>query len=205
MAEFPWASARPELSHSYLLPPVLDVLGRRLRDKADARLLDMGSGNGSMTAAIAEAGYPIMGVEPSAEGVEQARENFPGTRFERGDGYEDLAERFGTFDAIVTCEVVEHLLTPGRFMKRLRESLNPGGFIVMSTPYHGYLKNVLVALAGKWDFHHHPEREWGHVKFFSRDSLNRLAGTAPLREVEFHRVGRLPPIAKSMISVFEAA
>lgn len=205
MADFPWTSARSEQAHGYLLPAVLDVLKRHVPDSRSARLIDLGSGNGSMTAAIAEAGYSIIGVEPSFEGIQQARNHFPNIRFEQGDGYEDLKARFGEFDAIVSCEVVEHLLNPQRFMERVREMMGPEALFLVSTPYHAYLKNVLIALAGKWDFHHHPEREYGHVKFFSRDSLNKVAGAARLREVEFHRVGRIPPLAKSMISVFQTA
>lgn len=203
-SEFPWRTAESEASHAYLLPTVLDVLSRRIASPESAKLLDIGSGNGSLTAAIAER-YPIMGLEPSAQGIEQARRAFPSIPFERGDAYEDLRARFGTFDAIVSCEVIEHLLMPTEFLKRAHAALAPGGVLIVSTPYHGYLKNLLLAVAGKWDFHHHPEREYGHVKFFSRQTINQVAGAAGFREAEFHRVGRWGPIAKSMISVFEHA
>jgi 2-polyprenyl-6-hydroxyphenyl methylase/3-demethylubiquinone-9 3-methyltransferase len=73
---------------------------------------------------------------------------------------------------------------------------------IISTPYHGYLKNVAVAVAGKWDTHHSPLWEGGHVKFWSRATLRTLFQEAGLREAAFYRVGRLAPFAKSMVCVF---
>lgn len=200
--EFEWQSSAVEASHAYLLPRVLEILSRQFGGRTGGSVLDIGSGNGSMTAVLASKGYAMVGVEPSTAGVALAREAYPAVRFELGDGYEDLRERFGLFDAVVSCEVIEHLLTPGVYLKRIREVMKDGSIAIISTPYHAYLKNVLIAASGKWDHHHHPTREWGHVKFFSRDTINDLAATAGLREVEFHRVGRIPIVAKSMISVF---
>jgi len=203
MAEYPWRSATPQPSHAILLPTIRDVLKRRLVGSPNLRLIDIGAGNGALTAALAEDGYAILGVEPSRDGLQHAREAFPHLRFEEGDAYEDLAGRFGPFDAVISCEVIEHLLTPGQFLRRAREMMATTSLLIISTPYHGYLKNLLISAVGKWDFHHHPECEYGHVKFFSRRTLNTLAEEAGLKEVEFHRVGRLPAVAKSMISVFQ--
>jgi len=205
MTEFPWTSDESEQSHGYLLPCIEDFLARRSgAGVAPLSIIDIGSGNGSMTAKVAAKGYRIMGVEPSASGLQTARRSFPNVPFEEGSAYEDLATRFGTFDVVLSCEVIEHLLHPQAFLNRVKELLAPNGVAILTTPYHGYLKNVLISLAGKWDFHHHPEREWGHVKFFSQATLNQVAQAAGLKEIEFHRVGRVPIIAKSMIIMLEA-
>ncbi|MFC7053975.1 class I SAM-dependent methyltransferase [Hansschlegelia quercus] len=201
--EFPWTSAASEPSHAYLLPMILELLRRHLPN--GGRVLDVGSGNGSLTVRIAQAGYEVLGVEPSATGLALARARFPAVRFEQGDGYDDLVGRFGVFDMVVSCEVIEHLMTPATFLWRAREATKPRGHIVVSTPYHGFLKNVAVAASGNWDHHHHPERDYGHVKFFSRATLAQVARDSGLREVSFHRVGRIPPFAKSMVVAFKAA
>jgi 2-polyprenyl-6-hydroxyphenyl methylase/3-demethylubiquinone-9 3-methyltransferase len=43
----------------------------------------------------------------------------------------------------------------------------------------------------------------GHIKFWSRDTLGQLLDEAGFENIRFHRVGRIPPLAKSVIAVAE--
>jgi 2-polyprenyl-6-hydroxyphenyl methylase/3-demethylubiquinone-9 3-methyltransferase len=70
---------------------------------------------------------------------------------------------------------------------------------VVSTPYHGWLKNVALAASGKLDAHHEALRAGGHIKFFSRRTLERLLVDAGFREPRFIGTGRIPLVWKSMI------
>jgi 2-polyprenyl-6-hydroxyphenyl methylase/3-demethylubiquinone-9 3-methyltransferase len=72
---------------------------------------------------------------------------------------------------------------------------------VLSTPYHGYLKNLALAVSGKMDAHFTALWDHGHIKFWSRATLATLLREAGFSRVEFLRVGRIPPLAKSMIAV----
>ena len=74
-----------------------------------------------------------------------------------------------------------------------------GGLLVCSTPYHGYLKNVLISLANRWDRHHHTLRNLGHIKFFSVPTLTKLLTTAGFQEVQFRGAGGYPYLWKSMV------
>jgi 2-polyprenyl-6-hydroxyphenyl methylase/3-demethylubiquinone-9 3-methyltransferase len=198
---FGWSNARPCGSHAYLLRPLLDVLKRRAPDPVRTRVIDIGCGNGAATDVVRSLGYNIIGVEPSRDGVAHARESFPNLRVEAASAYDDLQERFGDFDAVICLEVIEHLYSPALLAQNIRRLLRPGGFAVLSTPYHGYFKNLALSLAGKWDFHHHPLVEHGHIKFWSRATLERLVEDASLCPAEFYRLGRLPMLAKSMMLV----
>jgi 2-polyprenyl-6-hydroxyphenyl methylase/3-demethylubiquinone-9 3-methyltransferase len=79
--------------------------------------------------------------------------------------------------------------------------VEPGGIAVASTPYHGYVKNVALAVTGKLDAHFTALWDHGHIKFWSFKTLGKLLKDAGFRGVEFHRVGRIPMLAKSMIAV----
>jgi 2-polyprenyl-6-hydroxyphenyl methylase/3-demethylubiquinone-9 3-methyltransferase len=81
--------------------------------------------------------------------------------------------------------------------------VKPGGIAVVSTPYHGYLKNVALAALGKMDDHFMPLKDHGHIKFWSRNTLNTLLLDAGFRSIRFEYVGRIPALAKSMIAVAE--
>jgi 2-polyprenyl-6-hydroxyphenyl methylase/3-demethylubiquinone-9 3-methyltransferase len=105
----------------------------------------------------------------------------------------------GLFDAVVALEVVEHLYDPRAFAGRVHECLRPGGTFILSTPYHGYMKNLLIALCGKFDAHVSPLWDGGHIKFRSRKTLTALLEEAGFRPAAFVGAGQLPYLWKSMI------
>lgn len=72
---------------------------------------------------------------------------------------------------------------------------------MLSTPYHGYLKNLALALAGKWDDHLGPLWDGGHIKFFSKRTLRALLEEAGFQQIDLLRVGRVPALAKSLVAV----
>ena len=76
-----------------------------------SRLLDIGCGNGFWAMQFARLGYSVVGIDPSATGVEQARMVCPNGRFEVREIGEDVLERLGEepFDCVASLEVVEHL------------------------------------------------------------------------------------------------
>jgi 2-polyprenyl-6-hydroxyphenyl methylase/3-demethylubiquinone-9 3-methyltransferase len=76
-----------------------------------------------------------------------------------------------------------------------------GGTVVFSTPYHGYLKNVALALSGKVDRHFTALWDHGHIKFWSCSTLSTLLEEAGFETPRYLRVGRIPPLAKSMIAI----
>ena len=71
----------------------------------------------------------------------------------------------------------------------------------MSTPYHGYWKNLALALTGKMDSHFTALWDHGHVKFWSIRTLGELLAEAGFVNVRFERIGRVPALAKSMIAI----
>jgi hypothetical protein len=76
-----------------------------------------------------------------------------------------------------------------------------GGNAILSTPYHGYWKNLAMALSGKMDAHFTALWDHGHIKFWSIRTLSILLEEVGFRDLQFERVGRIPPLAKSMIAV----
>jgi hypothetical protein len=93
------------------------------------------------------------------------------------------------------------LSDPRGFAKTFSNLIAPGGIGILSTPYHGYWKNLALAIAGKWDDHLTALWDGGHVKFFSIVTLRILLAEIGFKGVHFIRVGRIPPLAKSMIAI----
>ncbi len=102
-----------------------------------------------------------------------------------------LASEFGQFPMVLSLEVVEHLYDPRLYAKNLFDLVEPGGFAVVSTPYHGYLENCAFAISGKMDKHFTALWDGGHIKFWSILTLSTLLTELGFAEIRFLRVGRL--------------
>ena len=187
-------------SHAYLVP-ALDALLARYSSGKERRIFDLGCGNGSVSAHVASQGYEVTGVDPSVDGIAQAKRAYPNLRLEAGSAYDRLEETFGTFPTVYSLEVVEHVYAPRDYARTLAALVQPGGTAIVSTPYHGYAKNLALALSGAMDRHFTALWDHGHIKFWSVKTLRQLLHEAGLKVIEVQRVGRIPPLAKSMILV----
>ena len=201
-AGYRYNNAENSHAHAYLLPTLRGELAM-LQKKHAPRLFDLGCGNGSVGALLSRDGWSVTGVDPSSEGIAEAREAYPHLRFDEGSAYDDLAAKYGQFPVVVSLEVVEHVYAPRDYARTLFDLLEPGGTAVVSTPYHGYLKNITLAITGKMDQHFTALWDHGHIKFWSLPTLTTLLKDAGFQNIRFHRVGRIPALAKSMIAVAE--
>ncbi len=188
-------------SHSVLLPAVQQLLESLKLNKEDKRLFELGCGNGSVAYNLSQLGWDVSGVDPSEEGIKQAQTAYPELKLEKGSAYDALAEQYGKFPVVLSLEVVEHVYAPRHYARTVFELLAPGGTAIISTPYHGYLKNLAMALTGKMDNHFTALWDNGHIKFWSMATLTTLLCEAGFVDVRYVRVGRVPPLAKSMIAI----
>ncbi|MEX2672115.1 MAG: class I SAM-dependent methyltransferase [Phycisphaeraceae bacterium] len=199
--DYAYWHARGNPSHKYLLPAVMETL--QSLGGPPMRVFDVGCGNGSTASQLAAAGYEVSGVDPSESGIERANQACPNLQLSCGSAYDDLAAEHGRFPVVLSLEVVEHLYSPHLLAQTLFDLLEPGGTAILSTPYHGYLKNLALAATGKLDKHFSSLREHGHIKFFSVRTLEKLLTNAGFVNIRFMRLGRIAPLAKSMVAIAE--
>lgn len=197
VARFGYRDAGTLYHHAYVLP----AIGRLLPKAQHLKVLDAGCGNGSLTAWLAAQGHELTGVDVAEDGLAFARQQHAGPRFELRSVYDDLSDLMpvGGWDLIVSSEVIEHLFAPTKFLNNLFGLLRPDGQLIVTTPYHGYLKNIALSLANGWDRHFDSTREGGHIKFFSPRTLGLMVEAAGFQDIAFSHAGRLPCIWKSMI------
>ena len=103
------------------------------------------------------------------------------------------------FDTIISTEVIEHLYDPEGFINFCKQALTANGELIISTPYHGYLKNLALSLFNKWDTHLDPMWHGGHIKLWSKNTLSRALTDAGFTLTAFKGCGRVPYFWKSMI------
>lgn len=158
-----------------------------------------------MASVLAKKGYRIAAVDADAKGIELAKATSPALDFRCLHVGEPVPSDFreAPFDLVVASEVVEHLFIPRQLFDFARGCLVPGGVFLVTTPYHGWLKNTAISMLGHWDVHHAPEHDGGHIKFWSRRTLRNLAVQSGFREIRFVGCGRIPYLWKSMLVAYE--
>lgn len=197
-----WETGHVPQSCGYLSPAVIGILKRH--SHPGISVCDVGSGNGVLVGDLIHAGYRAVGIECDSEGVQIACRAYPGVPFYNLGVQDDPAvvtSEQGKFEAVISTEVVEHLFSPRLLPRFAGGLLIDGGLLVISTPYHGYLKNFALSLMNKWDFHHTALWDGGHIKFWSRATLTSLLESEGFKVIAFEGVGRLPWLWKSMIVV----
>jgi 2-polyprenyl-3-methyl-5-hydroxy-6-metoxy-1,4-benzoquinol methylase len=197
-----YQDAAHSCAHPLLLPVVFRVLEKLGHPPGGGqKIFDLGCGNGSVANALSQHGWVVTGVDPSVEGIQQASTAYPALKLENGSAYDDLATKYGQFPVLLSLEVVEHVYAPRHYAKTVFDLLQPGGTAILSTPYHGYWKNLVMALTGKMDAHFTTLWDHGHIKFWSKKTLTELLTETGFVDIRYECVGRVPALAKSMIAI----
>jgi len=194
-----WKSDQENPSNAYLIEPVLHAL-EKYQCKS---MLDIGTGNGATIPIWLSQNLKVAAMEPDEEGFSFSKKHTGADVRQLGVQDELPVEWHSAFDAVVSLEVIEHLFNPYQLRDAISLLLRKGGVAIVSTPYHGYFKNLALAIAGKWDFHHHPERVGGHIKFWSKKTLISMFVKGGFKLLSVQGAGRMPLLWKSMILVFE--
>lgn len=195
-SSYEYRDANLSHTHAYLLP----ALSNFLNLKKPERVFELGCGNGAVAGWMSKLNIEVTAIDYSETGVLEANRAHPKIRVEVGSAYDDLPLKYGQFPAVISLEVVEHLYDPRKLAANLFSLLQPGGYAFVSTPYHGYMKNLALALTGKMEAHFTALWDGGHIKFFSMATLKTLLQEAGFVDIKFSRVGRVPWLAKSMIA-----
>lgn len=197
--DYEFRTEEPSHMHRHFLPPLFQLCGSLLRP--GARVLDVGCGNGYTAGQFAARGCNVIGIDLSESGLAIARANYPNVRFEMLPADDQILAKLNAepFDIVVSTEVIEHLYDPEAFARGCYNSLRPRGRFVVSTPYHGYLKNVALAVLNKFDKHVHPLHRGGHIKFWSHKTLSQLLRETGFTNPQFRGAGRIPYLWMTML------
>ncbi|MEO5911736.1 MAG: class I SAM-dependent methyltransferase [Pelobium sp.] len=189
--------------HKDIYAPLL----KHLAPSKTSPVLDLGCGNGSIVRFLLAQDYDAYGTDASPKGIEIAEKLNPG-RFAIQDlAADELPQHLKQikFKTIISTEVIEHLYDPRTFIRFCKQILieNGGGSLILTTPYHGYLKNLMIALSGKWDRHADPLWDGGHIKLWSKHTLSQLVEEQGFKVIGFEGCGRVPYVWKSMMLIAE--
>jgi SAM-dependent methyltransferase len=141
--------------------------------KEGMRVLDFGCGTGYGAALLAKAGASVDAVDSSPAAISYATRKFggPSVRFQVADLMNSLPEPCAprSYDLVASSEVLEHVVDPFVFVRKMADSVNDAGVCFVGTP------NRL------WSFEHAPGGHLlspSHLMEFTPPALSALLGLA---------------------------
>ncbi len=191
-----WSDRQPDTDHVH---PCARQQIKLLQKYAPAgqgrRALDVGCGSGHLTAVLGNLGYKAIGVDISSMAIEVAKAKHPECEFRVSplDGPIPLDDE--SCDLVLCSEVIEHVFDVPGLLSDINRVTRPNGTFFVTTPYHGLLKNLVIAVA---NFAKHFDPFGGHIRFFDKASLGRGLREAGFNPEVWKGVGRIAPLHMSI-------
>jgi 2-polyprenyl-6-hydroxyphenyl methylase/3-demethylubiquinone-9 3-methyltransferase len=183
--------------HRYLIKSIENIL--KDLNVSNIELLDIGCGDGVLTSKISRFFRHTTGIDLSGTGIELALKIKNEKLTFQNMSIEDMIDSKKKFKFITSFEVIEHQYLPDDFLNKINQILDDDGIFLLSTPYNGYIKNLIISLLGKNDWHYNPLWRHGHIKFFSVSTLKNILEKCNFKIIENKFSGRFYPISCSMI------
>lgn len=153
------------------------------------RVLELGTGPGTVTRILHAKGCKVTGVEMDPETLATCApfcERTVQANLEDPQWAAPLAGE--SFDAIICADVLEHLLDPHPLLNQLHGFLKPGGSVLMSLPNASHLTVVASLLGGRFPYQKNGLLDRTHLKFYGREDLESLLRECGLLWQHWHTV-----------------
>jgi ubiquinone/menaquinone biosynthesis C-methylase UbiE len=154
-------------------------------------VLEVGCGDASFTKELARYSPDVTAIDISSAQIAENNKRFAGIKFLQHDVAEQFPFAADSFEVVWCSEVLEHLFDPAFALREMYRIMKPGGRLMVTVPYHGRFKNVLIALF-KWDEHFVPSNP--HIRFYTKQTLGRLAAQAGFSAVQMKTCGMGIPL-----------
>jgi 2-polyprenyl-6-hydroxyphenyl methylase/3-demethylubiquinone-9 3-methyltransferase len=170
-----------------------------------SRVLDVGSGGGFLAATLSDAGYDVIGIDPSMASIREAKDHVQST-FVAAAG-ESLPFSDSSVDAVTCSEVLEHVEDPEVVVAEISRVLRPGGLLVFSMPNRTLLSRlVLIDLAQRfWPTRILPSELHDWTRFIRPTEFRELAQRHRLVVGDVHgmaiRLRHLPAAVVALVAL----
>jgi|SRR3989344_2967035 len=163
-------------------------------------VLDYGCGIGRYVGEIQKFNetFRIIGLDVSNQILRVAKKRFPKQTFIPVEPDQKLLIKSNSIDVVFAGDVIEHIFDTDLFVRELYRILKKPGVVVISTPYHGVIKNLALALLG---FNIVFNVTGPHIRFFTKKSLTSLLESHGFKILKVGVYGRFYPLSKGMYCI----
>lgn len=100
---------------------------------ADKKVLELGCGAGNLAHFLHTTGVAVIGSDIAQTAIDHARNRYPEMEF-RTHSAEELPYEDGSFDIVMSFDVLEHLPNVDQHLREVRRVLKPSGYYLLQTP-----------------------------------------------------------------------
>jgi 2-polyprenyl-3-methyl-5-hydroxy-6-metoxy-1,4-benzoquinol methylase len=150
-----------------------------------AAILDIAAAQGNFSLSLAEMGFNVTWNDLRSELIRYVQQKHEhGTiSYRSGNAFE--LDFPSLFDGVLITEVIEHVAHPDRFLEMTARLVKQGGYIVMTTPNGGYMRNTLPRFSDCPDPSIFEQEQFkpdadGHIFLLYEDEIRRFANAAGL-------------------------
>ena len=178
------------------------VISKVIPTNKKMRILDYGCGTGHIFKKIQEMNpeSTLIGADISPLAVKSISKRFKKNKFHVVFDGKKLPIKTSSIDFIAAFDVIEHTVDTDLLLKEFHRVLSPKGRILISTPYHGVIKNILISLIG---FETVFDPFGVHIRFFTKQSLQEALKKRGFALLSNGFYGRFAPLWRGMYVLAE--
>jgi SAM-dependent methyltransferase len=182
--------------HAAFVPQLGAAALQLLNPQPGELILDVGCGDGALTARIVECGARVIGLDSSAEMVEAARARGIDAFVADAEALdlETQAERFGQFDAVFSNAALHWMLDPDAVATGIFASLKAGGRFAGEMGGAGNLNAIRATLRGELERRGYAMPEQDPAWYPDVEEFTRLYATTGFCRVHAELVPRPTPL-----------
>ena len=172
---------------------------------ANARILELGCGEGILLKELQNAGYLVHGIEPSTSAVTRGKEM--GLSMTNDSFPQKVPE--GPFDMVIASHVLEHVSDHNSFIHAISQTLSNGFLILTQTNYRGLIPRITKRRWYAWvpDQHywHFTEKGLsGYLEKFGYKHLETVYSSLVHPPTVFYKLSRTKPtFSDQFTSIFK--
>lgn len=193
-----WEDIPAELADYKVKWPILS----KFIPRENLTILDYGCGKGKILSDVRKINRKavLYGADVSSIARQASKKSVPDAQILEIDENQKVPLKSASCDFILSLDVIEHIYDTDKAYVEFRRLLKRGGKLLLSTPYYGLIKNLIIAVIG-FDIVYEPTTP--HIRFYTKKSLTSILIKYGFTVKKFGYYGRFPFVWRGMYALAE--
>jgi ubiquinone/menaquinone biosynthesis C-methylase UbiE len=173
------------------------LLSQFIPKNINFKILDYGCGKGKILSEIYKINpeSQLYGADISKIALASAAKTVPEAKILLIDDDQKVPLPSNSLDFVISSDVIEHIYDTEKVFYEFNRLLKRGGSLLLSTPYYGVIKNIVIALIG---FEKIYDPMTPHIRFYTKNTLVNIVKRFGFEPLQFGRYGRFYPVNNGM-------
>jgi 2-polyprenyl-3-methyl-5-hydroxy-6-metoxy-1,4-benzoquinol methylase len=178
------------------------VISKVIPENQKITIFDYGCGSGKIFRELQKMNpkATLIGADISQLAIKRITKQFPKNKFHLISDGQVLPIKSSSVDFITALDVIEHAVHTELLLSEFHRILSPKGKLLISTPYHGLIKNLVICVV---DFEIVFNPYGPHIRFFTKKSLLEGTEKSKFKMLKFGYYGRSYPLWRGMYTLLE--